>query len=65
MTAIPFPESLKTPDSLKVGGGESPVKPVLDAVTEAIGRLRFGTVQLVVHEGKVVQLDVTDRIRFR
>ena len=59
MAAIPLPESLNTQ------GGESPVQPVLDAVTEAIGRLRFGTVQLVVHEGKVVQLDVTDRIRFR
>ena len=58
MAAIPLPESLNTQ------GGESPVPPVLDAVIEAIGRLRFGTVQLVVHEGKVVQLDVTDRIRF-
>lgn len=59
MAAIPFPESMKTQDS------HSPVQPVLDAVSEAIGRLRFGTVQLVIHEGKVVQLDVTDRIRFR
>ena len=59
MTGIPFPESLKTQ------GVEPPVQPVLDAVSEAIGRLRFGTVQLVVHEGKVVQLDVTDRTRFR
>ena len=59
MAAIPSPDSLNTPD------GESPAHTVLDAVTEAIGRLRFGTVQLVVHEGKVVQLDVTDRIRFR
>lgn len=59
MAAIPIPDSLQTQD------GESPVQAVLDAVNEAIGRLRFGTVQLVVHEGKVVQLDVTDRIRFR
>ena len=59
MAAIPFPDSLKTQ------GGEAPAQTVLDAVAEAIGRLRFGTVQLVVHEGKVVQLDVTDRIRFR
>ena len=58
MAAIPFPDSLNTPDS------EASVQTILDAVSEAIGRLRFGTVQLVVHEGKVVQLDVTDRIRF-
>ena len=59
MAAIPFPDSLNTPHS------EASVQTILDAVSEAIGRLRFGTVQLVVHEGKVVQLDVTDRIRFR
>lgn len=60
MAAIPLP-----PDSVTTTGRGSPVQPVLDAVGEAIERLRFGTVQLVVHEGKVVQLDVTDRIRFR
>jgi hypothetical protein len=37
---------------------------VLDAVAEALSRLRFGVVQLTVHDGKVVQLDVTDRRRF-
>lgn len=39
--------------------------PVLEAVAEALSRLKFGTVQLTVHDGKVVQLDVTDRLRFR
>ena len=37
---------------------------VLDAVSGAIGRLKFGTVLVTVHEGKVVQLDVTERSRF-
>ena len=37
---------------------------VLDAVTGAIGRLRFGTVLVTVHEGKVVQIDTTERRRF-
>ena len=37
---------------------------VLDAVSGAIGKLRFGTVLVTVHEGKVVQLDVTERRRF-
>ena len=59
MAAIPLTDSFKARED------ESSVQPVLDAVTAAIGRLRFGTVQLVVHEGKVVQLDVTDRTRFR
>ena len=41
-----------------------PSNPVLDAVAEAVARLRYGTIQLTIHEGKVVQLDVTDRLRF-
>ncbi len=37
---------------------------VLAALGPAIERLRFGLVQLTVHDGKVVQLDVTERQRF-
>ena len=49
------------PDSISSPAAKLP----LDAVAEAIERLRFGIVQLTIHEGKVVQLDVTDRHRFR
>lgn len=38
--------------------------PVLLALDQAVEKLRFGVVQLTVHEGKVVQLDVTERQRF-
>lgn len=41
-----------------------PAAAALEAVAEAVSRLRFGVVQLTVHDGKVVQLDVTDRLRF-
>jgi hypothetical protein len=37
---------------------------VLAAVAGAIARLDYGVVQLTVHDGKVVQLDVTERQRF-
>jgi hypothetical protein len=37
---------------------------VLEAVARSLAGLRFGTVQLTVHEGRVVQLDVTERQRF-
>jgi hypothetical protein len=37
---------------------------VIEAVAGAIGRLSYGVVQLTVHDGKVVQLDVTERQRF-
>jgi len=36
----------------------------LSAVAEALSSLRYGTVHLTVHDGKVVQLDVTERQRF-
>ena len=37
-----------------------PVRSVLDA----LNRLKFGAIQLTVHEGKLVQVDVTERTRF-
>jgi hypothetical protein len=46
------------------GSTASPDSRVLDAVQQALDRLRYGQVQLTVHEGRVVQLDVTDRQRF-
>ncbi|WP_285710717.1 YezD family protein [Erythrobacter oryzae] len=35
----------------------------LGVVAEALARLRYGAVNLVIHDGKVVQIDVTDRKR--
>ena len=34
------------------------------AVLDALAKLRFGAIQLTVHEGKLVQVDVTERQRF-
>ena len=36
----------------------------LDALAEAISRLRYGAIELTVHDGRVVQLEVTERQRF-
>ena len=36
----------------------------VETVRERVRRLRFGTVQVVVHEGRVTQIDSTERIRF-
>lgn len=36
----------------------------LDVVTEALARMRFGVIQLTVHDGRLVQVDVTERNRF-
>jgi hypothetical protein len=44
--------------------GEAVNHATLAAVAEALSRLRYGAVHLTVHDGKVVQLDVTERQRF-
>lgn len=36
----------------------------LRVVVEALERLRFGVIQLTVHDGKLMQVDVTERRRF-
>lgn len=35
----------------------------LDAIRAALERLRFGTIALTIHEGRVVQIDVTEKLR--
>lgn len=37
----------------------------LASVREALSGLKFGTVSLTVHEGRVVQIDVTERKRLK
>ena len=34
------------------------------AVLDALNSLRFGAIQLTVHDGKLVQVDITERKRF-
>jgi len=41
----------------------SPVPPWLRIVRERVGGLRFGTVQIVIHEGRVTQVESTERTR--
>lgn len=36
----------------------------LGAVAEAISRLHYGAIELTVHDGRVVQIEVTERQRF-
>jgi len=47
---------------------QSPAAPQRDvpitAIADAISKLRFGAVVLTVHDGKLVQMDVTERQRF-
>ncbi len=36
----------------------------LQVVTEKVASLRYGVVQVTVHDGKVVQIEKTERTRF-
>lgn len=36
----------------------------VQTVLDALEKLRFGAIQLTVHEGKLVQVDVTERHRY-
>ncbi|HBR92783.1 MAG TPA: DUF2292 domain-containing protein [Opitutae bacterium] len=35
----------------------------LQVVRDKVGSIRFGVVQIVVHEGKVTQIEVTEKTR--
>lgn len=35
----------------------------LGVVSDALSRLRYGAIQLTVHDGRVMQIDVTERKR--
>lgn len=44
---------------------ENPARPEwLELVERQIAALRFGTVQIVVHDGRVTQIESTEKIRF-
>jgi len=50
--------------------GLNPVGPrrsddAIKLIASALERLRFGAISLVVHEGKVTQVEVTERRRFQ
>jgi hypothetical protein len=44
----------------EAGGTSRAVQTVLDALE----KLKFGAIQLTVHEGRLVQVDVTERHRY-
>jgi hypothetical protein len=41
------------------------VDQVMDKIKNAIGSIRFGTVTIMVQDGKVTQLECTEKIRIK
>jgi hypothetical protein len=44
--------------------GVENLPPWLEIVRRQVGSLRFGVVQIVVHDSEVTQIDKTERVRF-
>lgn len=49
-------------DAAKDAGETKPAP--LQVVADALDHMRYGVIQLTVHDGKLVQLDITERRRF-
>lgn len=45
-------------------GGPEQAPRAVQTVLEALEKLKFGAIQLTVHEGRLVQVDVTERHRY-
>jgi hypothetical protein len=43
--------------------GRAQEKAVFDSIAKALAGLRFGSVEVVVHEGKVTQIERKEKIR--
>jgi len=43
--------------------GEGFRSEALAVISDALSRLRYGAIQLTVHDGRVMQIDVTERKR--
>jgi len=57
------PES-RAPDDRRSSSPEQTAAAALATIGEAISRLRYGSIGLTIHDGRVVQLEVTERQRF-
>jgi hypothetical protein len=55
--------SLRTDLTASIGGN-APEPEWLGALRQQVTSLRFGVVQVMVHEGRVVQIERTEKIRF-
>ncbi len=47
-----------------VNNEPEPKRRAIQTVLEALDKLKFGAIQLTVHEGRLVQVDVTERHRY-
>ena len=56
-------ESLSTSKHLNTDGGQVSQSTWVDLVKWYVGSLNYGTVQVVVHDSRVIQIEKTERVR--
>lgn len=44
--------------------GKPEIDRLLASIRDALSAIKFGTINLTVHDGRLVQMDVTERQRF-
>jgi hypothetical protein len=49
---------------MKTFATKSPAQPWEEMVQQYVGSVRFGVVQIIIHDGRVVQVERTERVRF-
>ena len=54
----------KAPNDNDPGPPGKNTSAAMQAVTDALERLKYGAINLTIHEGRLVQIDVTERQRF-
>lgn len=54
--------NLQSPASQR-GGNTVPDKQALDGISQALAGLRFGSIEIIVHEGKVTQIERKEKFR--
>ena len=43
---------------------ETPAERVLALIREQLGRIQYGSIALSIHDGRVVQIEVSEKTRF-
>jgi Uncharacterized small protein len=56
---------MSKPELSLPGDAQRLLEESLSSVREALSSLKFGNVSLTVHEGRVVQIDVTEKKRLK
>ena len=46
------------------GDARPPSGEAIELLRQSLDRIRFGSIQLTVHDGRLVQLDITEKRRF-